>query len=97
MGAQDPRREGARADQRWETDGGSLAAGAEPEASVDVVASDRAEPAASVDAVASEPEPSAEADRTSKRERKARWRTATGEHWHRSGYSDDTKRRRDGG
>lgn len=39
----------------------------------------------------------ADPPRTTSEQRGDRWRTANDEHWHNAGYSEETKRRNDGG
>ncbi|MCD5346693.1 hypothetical protein [Agromyces sp. S2-1-8] len=101
-------REGARADERWETEGGSLdasgneadAADAQADADARVDAHADADADARVDAdveadaqVDSETDVDAAAGRGAAQRREGRWRAAQGEHWHKADYTDETKRR----
>lgn len=81
MAKKHTKRESAGADQRWETDGGTL------------------------DAHPGEREARDESDRvdapdertTAEGHRARRWKDETDQHWHGRGYSDETKRRAEGG
>ncbi|MDF0513053.1 hypothetical protein PX701_05405 [Agromyces sp. H3Y2-19a] len=101
-------REGARADERWETEGGSLdasgneadAADAQADADARVDAHADADADARVDAdveadaqVDSVADADAAAGRGAAQRREGRWRAAQGEHWHKADYTDETKRR----
>ncbi|MGW9166586.1 hypothetical protein [Agromyces sp. NPDC055658] len=89
-------REGARADERWETEGGSLDASgneadaADAQADADARVDAQADADARVDA---ETDADAAAGRGAAQRREGRWRAAQGEHWHKADYTDETKRR----
>lgn len=80
MSKKHTKREGAGADQRWETDGGTL--DAHP-----------GEREARDESVVDAPD-----ERAADEGRRARrWKDETDQHWHGHGYSDETKRRVEGG
>ncbi|MFD5866629.1 hypothetical protein ACFWGP_16855 [Agromyces sp. NPDC127015] len=89
-------REGARADERWETEGGSLDASGNEADAADAQADADARVDADVEAdaqVDSETDADAAAGRGAAQRREGRWRAAQGEHWHKADYTDETKRR----